>query len=132
MSKRATPSPTASDLLRAGVWSVEQAAALLDVPAVFVERWCRLRLLPGALFERGLWRIPGPALSFFCGSRVEPLLSIETAARLVDVSPATLRDWCKAGRLKTVKLGGAKSSPVRIPESSLAALINGKRKEGDA
>ena len=111
--------PSAADLLRAGVWSAEQVAVMMDAPVTMVEGWCKLRLLPGAVHRDGRWQIPGPALFFFCGGSFERHYSPETAAALLDVETSTVRSWIKHGRLPVEKLGTAKSAPVRIKESDL-------------
>lgn len=101
-------------------FSVPEVCALLDVPEWAVDRWCRAGLLPGAKHRKGSgWIIPGRALSFFCGRSIEPLYSPETVAGILDVSVETVREYLAAGRLEKVKLGSAKSAPVRIRESTL-------------
>lgn len=115
--------PSAAELLRAGVWSVPQVALMLDTPESVVARWCALRLIPGATHKGGEWRIPGPGLSFFQKGAIEPMYSPETVAALLDQSPATVRNWLKAGRMRKVKLGTARGSPVRIKESELRRFI---------
>lgn len=117
------PQPSAADLLRSGVWSAEQVAVLLDAAVSLVEGWCKLRMLPGAVWRDGRWQIPGPALFFFCGGAFERHYSPETAAALLDVEVSTVRSWIKHGRLPVEKLGTAKSAPVRIRESDLRRFV---------
>jgi len=45
-------------------------------------------------------------------------LKIENAAKLIDVSPWTLRNWIKEGKIRTYRFGGA----IRIKESDLLAF----------
>lgn len=118
--------PDAASLLRGGVWTCEQAGALLDAPAVQVATWCKLGLLPGASWKAGRWQIPGAALFFFCEGRVERMLSPETVAALLDVKPSTVRGWIKQRRLPVHKLGAAKGSPVRIKEHDLRRFVDAR------
>lgn len=118
--------PDAASLLRGGVWTCEQVAAIVDSSAVQVGMWCRLGLLPGSKWKRDRWQIPGAALFFFCEGRVERMLSPETVAALLDVEASTVRGWIKQRRLPVHKLGGAKSSPVRIKESELRRFVDGR------
>lgn len=123
MPKR-PPEPTASELLKQGVWTPEEVALLLDTPLCLVLRWCAIGLLPGAREKRGEWAIPGRSLFLFCGRRIEPHYSPETVAALLDKSVETVRGWLKESedgkpRIKRVKLGLAKSASVLIPESEL-------------
>jgi excisionase family DNA binding protein len=118
--------PSAAELLRGGVWTCEQAGMLLDASAAQVAAWCKLGLLPGALWKAGRWAIPGAALFFFCEGRVERRLSPETVAALLDVEVSTVRSWIKHGRLPVQKLGIAKGSPVRIKESDLRRFVDGR------
>ncbi len=101
-----------------------QVAVLLDTPERIVANWCRLRMIPGTVFKDSAWRIPGSGLFFFCGGKIEPRYRTKTAAALLDISPATLEGWIKAGTLKKSKWGVAKSAPVRITESELMRLLS--------
>lgn len=105
------------------VMTVAEVSALLDTPARLVERWCVAGLLPGAARRAGAWAIPARALSFFCGRRVEPHYSPETAAALLDKSVETVRRWIKARRLAVVKTGTSKSASVLISESELVRWL---------
>jgi excisionase family DNA binding protein len=67
--------------------------------------------------------IPGRSLFLFCGRKVEPHYSPETAAALLDKSPETVRGWIKDRRIRKVKVGCAKSASVLIPESELRRLL---------
>ena len=118
MSKQAQ-APAMSELLKSGVWSAEEVAALLDTPLSIVLRWCRVGLLVGARQSRGQWAIPGRSLFLFCGRRIEPHYSPETVAALLDKSVDTVRTWIKAGRLQRVKVGCSKSGSVLISETEL-------------
>ncbi len=115
---------TAADLLRSGVWTVPQVAVLLDTPECLVERWCCLKMIPGVRLRASAWEIPGPGLFFFCSGRLEPHYSPATAGALLDQSEDTIRGWIKHKRLKVVKLGSKKSSPVRIAESELKKFLS--------
>jgi hypothetical protein len=127
MSKTAT-TPSAGELLRSGVWSVEQVACMLDTPECIVTRWCVLRLIPGVRQRAGAWQIPGPGLFFLCKGQIELRYSAETIGAMLDISPDTVRDWIKHGRLKKCKWGLARSAPVRVAESELVRFLKG----GDA
>ena len=116
--------PTAADLLRAGSWSVEQVAVLMDADVSVVVRWCQMRMIPGAVWRDGRWHIPGAGLFFFCGGSFERRYSPRTAAALLDVEPSTVRSWIKYGRLPVKKLGTAKSAPVLIKESDLRRFVD--------
>lgn len=116
--------PGAAEVLRQGVWSAAEVASLMDADLVFVERWCRAGLLPGATHRAATgWSIPGRALFLFLARRVEPHYSAETVAGLLDASVETVRGWIKAERLPVMKTGTAKSAMVRIPESALIAWM---------
>lgn len=117
MPKR-SPTPDAADALIKGVWTAAEVSAWLDVPLVLVERWCRVKLLPAA-FRGDQWRIEGRALFLFCRRSIEPHYKPETIAGLLDRSVDTVRDWLKSGRMKTLKLGAARSSTVLVAESEL-------------
>ena len=117
MPKR-SPTPDDADALAKGVWTAAEVATLLDVPQVLVERWCRVKLLPAA-FRGDQWWIEGRALFLFCRRRIEPHYKPETIAGLLDRSVNTVRDWLKSGRIKTVKLGPARSATVLVAESEL-------------
>lgn len=121
--------PAAQDLLRSGVWSVAQVAVTLDTPECLVERWCRLRMIPGAFWREGRWHIPGPGLFFFCAGKIEPRYSPETTAALLDMERSTVRSWIKHGRLKKAKWGLAKAAAVRVTESELRRFLDGKQEE---
>lgn len=127
--KVAEHAPTAQDLLRSGVWSVDQVAVLLDTPACIVERWCRLKMIPGVQWRDGRWHIPGPGLFFFCKGQIEPRYSAETAAAMLCIEESTVRSWLKHGRLRKAKWGVAKAAAVRITESELKRFLNGKEEE---
>lgn len=122
-SKQDKSQPDAAELLRSGTWTAEQVSVLMDAEVSLVEGWCRLRMLPGAVWREGRWHIPGSALFFFCGGAFERRYSPESAAVLLDVEVSTLRSWVKNGRLPVEKLGTAKSSPVRIKESDLRRFV---------
>jgi hypothetical protein len=117
MPKRET-TPNAVDALSKGVWTAAEVATLLDVPLVLVERWCRLQILP-ARWRGDQWWIEGRALFLFCHRRIEPHYKPETIAGLLDRSVETVYSWIKSGRLKTIKLGAAKSATVLVAESEL-------------
>jgi excisionase family DNA binding protein len=51
----------------------------------------------------------------------EAFLTVEQAARQLQVAPYTLRDWLKTGRLRGIKLG----REWRVPERALRELSNG-------
>lgn len=104
-------------------YSADEVVALLDVPAWCVERWCKGGLIPGARWVRGAWSIPARGLALFLRRTVEPLYSPEQVAGLLSVTVPTVREYLAAGRLKSVKLGTAKGSPVRVPESELRRWI---------
>lgn len=123
MSKRPSD-PTASEILKQGVWTPAEVALLLDTPLSIVRRWCAVGLMPGAREKRGEWAIPGRSLFLFCGRKIEPHYSPETVAALLDKSVETVRGWLKESedgqpRIKRVKVGCAKSGSVLIPESEL-------------
>jgi excisionase family DNA binding protein len=57
---------------------------------------------------------------------VEKLYSKEEAAKILSISPITLGDWLRKGKIRGVKLGRV----WRIPESALEELArDGTRKE---
>jgi excisionase family DNA binding protein len=51
----------------------------------------------------------------------ETFLTVEQAARELQVTPYTLREWLKARRLRGVKIGGY----WRVPAVALEELANG-------
>ncbi|MGE2690101.1 helix-turn-helix domain-containing protein [Mycolicibacterium pulveris] len=51
------------------------------------------------------------------------LLTITEAAHQLGVSPWTVRDWLRQGKLAAVKVGRSKKAPVRIKASDLDALL---------
>jgi len=56
------------------------------------------------------------------------LLTPEETAQILGLSPKTIKDWCRAGYIKAVKIG--KGGIWRIPENELDRLIkerSGKR-----
>lgn len=118
----------AADMLKASSWTADEAAALLDVPAVHVERWAKLGLVKGCTFSRGAWRLPGRALFLFLSGRFEPHYRVRTAAALLDVSERSVQSWVKAGRLPVRKLGTGSAAAVLVPESSLLSLVNSQRR----
>jgi len=126
--KRVTTSPDAAALLQRGTWTAAEVAALLDVPAVLVERWALAGLVPGARIESGAWRLPGRGLFLFLGRRVEAHYSVHTVAGLLDRPAATVRDWVADKRLRSVKLGAAKAAAVLIPESAVLELLQPQRR----
>lgn len=115
--------PSVVDLLKSGCWTVPEVAAMLDTAECLVERWCRLKLLRDVRRRGAEWEIPGRALFFFLSGRVEPHYSAATVGALLDVSEDTIRGWIKKRRLAVMKLGGEKSSPVRIAESELKRFL---------
>lgn len=109
-------------------WSVPEVATWLDTAETLVTRWCTLRMIAGARLVRGAWVIPGRGLFLFCRRRIEPHYSMRSAAELLDFATAeTIETWIEQGRLATVKLGTAKSAPVRIPESEIERLLKAGR-----
>lgn len=56
--------------------------------------------------------------------RASQLLTIDQAAQVLDLRPATIRRWCKDGRLQPVyRLPGARAG-WRIPASTIDALLS--------
>jgi predicted site-specific integrase-resolvase len=104
-------------------YTLEEVCLLLDAPAWAVERWCRAALIPGARHERGEWAIPDRGLSLFLRRAVEPLYTVEQVAGILALEVETVRGYIKARRLPVVKLGVAKSAPVRVCESELRRWI---------
>lgn len=51
------------------------------------------------------------------------LLSISEVARLLSVSPYTVRRWVHCGRVEAVKLGRGKRVYYRVPTSAVRALL---------
>ncbi len=115
--------PNALEMLKVGTWTAEQVASMTDTPLAMVVRWCTARLIHGARHMDGAWRIPGPGLVFFLGTKIEPMYSLRTAAALLDLSDDTIEEWIKSGRLKKVKLGRTRQAPVRILESELRKVV---------
>jgi excisionase family DNA binding protein len=59
----------------------------------------------------------------------EKLLTIHEVAKRLKLSYITVWRWTREGRIKTIKLGQGKKSPVRIPESGLKKFLEEHRKE---
>jgi excisionase family DNA binding protein len=59
----------------------------------------------------------------------EKLLTIHEVAERLKLSYITIWRWTREGRIKTIKLGQGKKSPVRIPESELKKFLEEHRKE---
>ena len=51
-------------------------------------------------------------------------LSPKTAAQRLDVTPRTIRDWAKAGKLDHIRLPGG---GIRVPEDEVNAFIDRHR-----
>jgi excisionase family DNA binding protein len=51
------------------------------------------------------------------------LLTITEAAHQLGVSPWTVRDWLRQGKLAAVKVGRTAKAPVRIKASDLDAML---------
>ena len=47
------------------------------------------------------------------------LLTVEQAAQMLSLRPATIRDWIWRRKIETIRIGRA----VRIPEAQIEALI---------
>ena len=58
----------------------------------------------------------------------DPLYTPVEVAELLRVMPQTILVWCRQGRLRSIKLGTAPNSQVRIPASALRHF----RKEPDS
>ncbi len=58
----------------------------------------------------------------------ETFLTIEQAARTLQIAPYTLRSWIKAGKLHAIKPG----KEWRVPSSSLEVLARGDAADEDA
>lgn len=58
----------------------------------------------------------------------EIFLTVEEAARRLSVTPWTLREWLKAGKLRGVKV----SRHWRVPERALDELANGTSDKPEA
>lgn len=56
-------------------------------------------------------------------SDIDRLIPLADAAELTGLSPWTLRRWCSAGRLASVKMPNTPKGRVLIPTSALDALI---------
>lgn len=52
---------------------------------------------------------------------LEPMYSTGKVASMLDVSPYTVREWIRDGKLKAVKWGG---QHWRVPKSSLLDFLN--------
>lgn len=75
----------------ARVYSVDEVAVLLSMPAAFIE--ARLRFggfFPGAKQQDGAWLIPEAAVRHCLGCRVRPLFSIRDAAALLGLNYFTV------------------------------------------
>lgn len=103
--------------------SVSEVARLLDVPVWSVERYCLSGLIEGARRRDGAWQVPARGLSFFCGRSIEPMYSPETVAQILEITVETVREYLASGRLRKVKLGTAKCSPVRVKDSDLRRWV---------
>ena len=53
----------------------------------------------------------------------EQYLTVANVARQLGVSPWTVRDWIKDGKLAAYKVGRSVKSPVRIKASDIDALL---------
>lgn len=53
--------------------------------------------------------------------KIETMYSTVKAAEMMEVTPYTVRQWIREGKVKAVKVGGRF---WRIPESSLLAFAN--------
>lgn len=54
----------------------------------------------------------------YCGSCQERYHSVESAARILDSSPDTIRDWIKTRKIASVKIGRLR----RIPDSAIEKM----------
>ena len=54
----------------------------------------------------------------YCGQPGERYLRVESAARLLDCSPETIRGWVRERKIGSVKVGGLR----RIPAASLEKI----------
>lgn len=59
-------------------------------------------------------------------SESDHVLTVEEAAALARVSPATIRRWCRRGYLSAFQVG--RSATIRIPRDELRKLV-GRRLE---
>lgn len=55
---------------------------------------------------------------------IEQHYSPRSVAKLLDLSYETVRNWIKLGRLRVIKTGVAKSSPVLITASELRRFLD--------
>ena len=53
----------------------------------------------------------------------EQYLTVAKLAHKLDVSPWTIRDWIKSGKLRAIKLGDNPRAAVRIKPSDVDALL---------
>lgn len=131
---RRTGRPRSVDLTTAEV------AQLLEVPERLIRARARFSFFANSVEDKSMpggWRIPRRSVEFALRSALQPLYTIQTAARLLDVGYSTLfrqtavvsslRDPIPDGRrLRALLLFLGTGRPMkRIPESELARLIGG-------
>jgi hypothetical protein len=114
------------------VFTVEEVAELLDVPADRVSRACPppFSFFPGAWLDRqsSAWRIPEKGVRKALGGELQRWISVTTFAELFEVSPRTIKRAFLAGKVKGKEL----FAEVRIPESEYWRLAHIKSVDGPA
>lgn len=117
-----------------------ELAQILELPVQLVRARCRLSFFCGAEEqEDGSWTIPAKAARQALRANIEPLYSINSAARLLDVSHVSLRKIIhgvndlasplpSGKRLRALLLYLGEGEPLkRVPESELCRFIGGSR-----
>ena len=123
---------------RAESFTDAELAQLLELPVRLVRARCRLSFFCGAEEQDdGSWTIPAKAARLVLRANIEPLYSINSAARLLDVSSVSLRRIVhgvndlasplpRGKRLRALLLCLGEGEPVkRVPESELSRYIGG-------
>lgn len=118
-----------------------ELAHLLELPVALVRARCRLSFFCGAEKQDDeSWIIPARAVRQSLRSTLEPCYSVESAARLLDVSywtltrivhgVTTLSDPLPNGkRLRALLVPLGEGAPVkRVPESELRRFLGGSRR----
>lgn len=138
MTEAATAPPRGRP--RSVALTVPEVARLLELPERLVRARARFAFFADAVEDKstpGGWRIPQRSVAAVLRSRLEPLYSIQTAARLMEVGYSTLfrqtavvaalTDPLPPGRrVRALFLFLGNGKPMkRIPESELLRLMGG-------
>lgn len=96
-----------------GPLPVAVARLVAELAAVHAEREA-LAAREAAL----LWALAQRAVTLAEAAGAGEYLTVEQTARALQVDPESVRRWAKAGRLRTLRLGGV----VRVPVAELGRL----------